>query len=240
MKVIAQTRSAQGSGASRRLRHTGKVPGILYGGKGQPAPIEIDHNPLYHSLRVEAFHSSILEMELDGTVEQVLLRAVQWHAYKPQVLHIDFQRVAADQKIHMKVPLHYVNQDISPAVKAAGAIVSHVLTEIEVSCLPAALPKFITVDLANLSAGHPLHLADVTFPEGVTPAQGKENPVLVVASVKGGGGGEAEEATAATAAAKAPAKAAGKAPAAAKSPAAGKAPAAKAPAAAPAKGGAKK
>jgi large subunit ribosomal protein L25 len=208
MKVIAQTRSAQGSGASRRLRHTGKVPGILYGGKGQPASIEIDHNPLYHSLRVEEFHSSILEMELDGKAEQVLLRAVQWHAYKPQVMHIDFQRVAADQKIHMKVPLHYVNQEVSPASKTVGATISHVLTEIEVTCLPAALPKFITVDLAGLTAGHPLHLSDVAFPDGVTPALGKENPVLVVASVKGGGAGaDAEEPAAAAPAAKAPAKA---------------------------------
>lgn len=233
MKVVASKRSAQGSGASRRLRHSGKVPGILYGGKGEPTAIELDHNPLYHSLRVEAFHSSILDMELDGAPERVLLRDVQWHAYRPQVMHIDFQRVAADQKIHMKVPLHYVNQENSPAVKLSSAIVSHVLTEIEVSCLPAHLPEFITVDLGSLSAGHPLHLSDVAFPEGVKPAKAKENPVLVVATVKGGG--EAEDApAAAAAAAPAPAKGAAKAPAAA--PAAGKAPAAKAPAAkAPAK-----
>ena len=198
MKVIATTRSAHGSGASRRLRHTGKVPGIVYGGTVTPTPIEIDHNPLYHSLRVEAFHASILEMELDGKTEQVLLRDVQWHAYRPQVMHIDFQRVAADQKIHMKVPLHYVNQDQSPAVKISAAIVSHVLTEIEISCLPAHLPEFITVDLSNLTPGHPLHLSDVKFPAGVSSAlHGKENPVLVVATVKGG---EVEEPTAAPAA----------------------------------------
>ena len=216
MKVVATTRSTQGSGASRRLRHAGKVPGILYGGAATPTPIEIDHNPLYHSLRVEAFHASILDMELDGKPEKVLLRDVQWHAYKQQVMHIDFQRVAADQKIHVKVPLHYVNQDLSPAVKLSAAIVSHVLSEIDVSCLPGALPEFIEVDLSNLTAGHPIHLSDVKFPEGVTPVQAKENPVLVVATVKGGGG-EAEEGAAAAA------------PAAAKGPAA-KAPAAKAPA----------
>ncbi|MCX7230126.1 MAG: 50S ribosomal protein L25/general stress protein Ctc [Burkholderiales bacterium] len=215
MKVVATTRSAQGSGASRRLRRTGKVPGIVYGGTVTPTSIEIDHNPLYHSLRVEAFHASILEMELDGKSEQVLLRDVQWHAYKQQVLHIDFQRVAADQKIHIKVPLHFTNQESSPAVKVSAAIVSHVLTEIDVVCLPGALPEFIVVDLANLTAGHPMHLSDVTLPEGVVAVQSKENPVLVVATVKGGGDAAEEPAAAAAPAAKA-------APAAAAKPAAKK------------------
>lgn len=222
MKVVAKTRTAHGSGASRRLRLSGKVPGIIYGGNGEPSPIEIDHNPLYHSMRVEAFHSSILELELDGKPEQVLLRDVQWHAFKQQVMHIDFQRVAADRKIHMKVPLHFSNQELSPAVKQTAAIVSHILTEINVSCLPAHLPKFIAVDLSGLTAGHPLHLSDITLPEGVTAVlHGNDNPVLVVATVKGGG--EAEDAPAAAAAATPAAKApAAKAPAA-------KAPAAKAP-----------
>ena len=215
MKVVAATRSAQGSGASRRLRRANKVPGILFGGSVEPTSIELDHNPLYHSLRVEAFHASILEMELDGKPEQVLLRDVQWHAYKQQVLHIDFQRVAADQKIHIKVPLHFTNQESSPAVKVSAAIVSHVLTEIDVVCLPAALPEFIVVDLANLTAGHPLHLSDVTLPEGVVAVQSKENPVLVVATVKGGGDAAEEPAAAAAPAAKA-------APAAAAKPAAKK------------------
>ena len=208
MKVVATTRSAQGSGASRRLRRSGKVPGIVYGGTATPTTIEIDHNPLYHSLRVEAFHSSILDMELDGKAEKVLLRDVQWHAYKPQVTHIDFQRVAADQKIHVKVPLHFVNQEISPAVKLSAAIVSHVQSEIEVTCLPGALPEFIEVDLATLTAGHPIHLADVRLPEGVTAVQAKENPVLVVATVKGGGE-SSDEATATPAAKAAPAAAKG-------------------------------
>jgi large subunit ribosomal protein L25 len=208
MKVVATTRSAQGSGASRRLRRSGKVPGIVYGGAVTPTPIEIDHNPLYHSLRVEAFHASILDLELDGQPEKVLLRNVQWHAYKPQVMHIDFQRVAADQKIHVKIPLHYVNQDISPAVKISAAIVSHVLSEIDVTCLPGALPEFIEVDLSTLTAGHPIHLADVTLPDGVTAVQAKENPVLVVATVKGGADTTDEKPAAAPApaAAKAPAK----------------------------------
>ncbi|MCX7213790.1 MAG: 50S ribosomal protein L25/general stress protein Ctc [Burkholderiales bacterium] len=211
MKVVAKTRTVHGSGASRRLRLSGKVPGIIYGGNGEPSAIEIDHNPLYHSMRVEAFHSSILEMELDGKSEQVLLRDVQWHAFKQQVMHIDFQRVATDRKIHMKVPLHFSNQELSPAVKQSAAIVSHILTEIDVSCLPANLPRFIAVDLSGLSAGHPLHLSDITLPEGVTAVlHGNDNPVLVVATVKGGG--DAEEAPAAAAAAPA-AKPAAKAPA---------------------------
>lgn len=212
MKVVATTRSAQGSGASRRLRRSGKVPGIVYGGTVTPTAIEIDHNPLYHSLRVEAFHASILDMEIDGKAEKVLLRDVQWHAYKPQVMHIDFQRVAADQKIHVKVPLHFTNQDISPAVKLSAAIVSHVQSEIDVTCLPGALPEFIEVDLSGLTAGHPIHLADVKLPEGVTAVQAKENPVLVVATVKGGGD-SSEESTPAPAAKAAPAAAAKAAPA---------------------------
>lgn len=184
MKVVANTRSAQGSGASRRLRRSGKAPGILYGGNGTPTQIEIDHNPLYHSLRVEAFHSSILDMELDGKAEPVLLRSVQWHPYKPQVLHIDFQRVAADQKIHMKVPLHYKNQEISPAVKLSAALISFVSTDIEVICLPKDLPSFIEVDLSALEANKSLHIREIPFPEGVAPAlRPKENPVIVTASI---------------------------------------------------------
>jgi large subunit ribosomal protein L25 len=210
MKVVATTRSAQGSSASRRLRHSGKVPGIIYGGQGEPTVIEMDHNPLYHSMRVEAFHSSILDMEIDGKPEKVLLRDVQWHAYKQQVMHVDFQRVAADQKIHIKVPLHYVNQENSPAVKLVGGIVSHVLTEIDVTCLPGNLPEFIEVDLSELTPGHPLHLSSVKLPEGVTAVQTKEDPVLVTVTVKGGADEEAAvpapAAAAAPAAAPAPAK----------------------------------
>lgn len=225
MKVVATTRNLQGTGASRRLRRTGKVPGILYGGKDEATAVEIDHNPLFHSLRIEAFHSSILAMELDGKPEQVLLRDVQWHPYKQQVMHIDFQRVSADRKIHIKVPLHYKNQENSPAVKRSGGMVSHVVTEIEVSCLPADLPSFIEVDLGNLEAGHPMHIKDVTLPNGVTPVlRGKENPVIVTVTIQGA---QAEEDTAAAAAAATPAAAA---------PAAGKAAPAAAGKAAPAAG----
>ncbi|HMN83653.1 MAG TPA: 50S ribosomal protein L25/general stress protein Ctc [Burkholderiaceae bacterium] len=181
MKVVANERKAQGSSASRRLRRAGKVPGIVYGGTNEATPIEIDHNPLFHSLRVEAFHSSILDMEIGGKVQKVLLRDIQWHPYKQQVLHIDFQRVAADQKIQIKVPLHFTNQEISPAVKLSSAIISHVQTEIEVSCLPGDLPSFIEIDLANLEVGKTVHVSDVVFPNGVSPVSGA-NPVLVTAT----------------------------------------------------------
>ncbi len=207
MKVVAQTRNAQGSGASRRLRRSGKVPGILYGGRGEPSQIELDHNPLYHSLRVEAFHSSILDMEIDGKKEQVLLRDVQWHAYKPQVMHIDFQRIAADQKITIKVPLHFKNQESSPAVKLGHAVVSHVVTEIEVSCLPADLPSFIEVDLSNLELNQSVHLSDVKMPERVI-AGGSQSAVIVTVTVPGAAAEEETPAAAPAAAAAAPAAAA--------------------------------
>lgn len=198
MKVVAKTRNEQGSGASRRLRRTGFVPGIVYGGKGAATPVAIEHNPLYHALRVEAFHSSILDMDLDGTKERVLLRDVQWHAYKPLVLHIDFQRVAADEKITVKVPLHFVNQELSPAVKLSAGIIGHVVNDVEISCLPGDLPSFIEVDLANLEAGKPVHLRDIVFPAGVAPVvPAGDNPVIVTVTIPGA----AEEEPAATPAA---------------------------------------
>src|SRR5690606_16796468 len=186
MKVIASIRKEQGSGASRRLRRAGYVPGSVYGGTVDAVPVSLEHNPLYHSLRIEGFHSSILEMELGDERLQVLLRDVQWHPYKPQVMHVDFQRVAADEKITIKVPLHFVNEEISPAVKLAGGSIGRVLTEVEVSCLPGALPSFIEVDLANLEAGKSVHFNDITFPQGVTPVLPPgENPVVVTVTIPG-------------------------------------------------------
>src|SRR5690606_3169025 len=133
----------QGSSASRRLRRAGRIPAIVYGGADAPLSIELDHNEIFHALRKEEFHASILQMQLDGKSQNVLLRAVQWHAYKPQVLHVDFQRVAAGQSLTTKVPLHFVNAEVSPAVKIAGNVINHVLTELEIACLPADLPQFI-------------------------------------------------------------------------------------------------
>ena len=166
IEISATSRKAQGTGASRRLRKAGRVPGIVYG-SSEPSMIELDHNNLYHALRNEAFHASILTLELDGKKESVLLRDFQMHPFRQQVLHIDFQRVAKDKKIHMKVPLHFANAEIAPGVKQGGGIISHVLNELEVSCLPADLPEFIEVDLVHLDLGHSVHVSDIKLPKGV-------------------------------------------------------------------------
>jgi large subunit ribosomal protein L25 len=186
-KVVASRRSVQGSGASRRLRRSGKVPGIIYGGTSAPISIEMDHNPIFLSLKAEAFHSSILSLELDGQAEQVLLRDFQMHPYKAQVLHVDFQRVDANAKLHTKVPLHFVGQENSPAVKLDGAIVSHILNELEVSCLPKDLPSYLEVDLSGLSLSHPVHVSNIKLPAGVSLIlHGQSDPVVATASKAGG------------------------------------------------------
>jgi large subunit ribosomal protein L25 len=196
MQFNATLRSVQGSSASRRLRLASRVPAIVYGGKEQPVNIELDHNEIFHALRKELFHSSILDMQLDGKGQQVLLRSVQWHPYKQIVMHVDFQRVDANQKLHTKVPLHFTNAESSPAVKLSAAIISHLFTEIEISCLPADLPNFIEVDLTTLVGGASIHLADITMPKGVSylPHRGNVNPVLVTAIVKGSSSDDADEA----------------------------------------------
>ena len=167
INVKAEPRSVQGTGASRRLRRESKVPGVLYGAGKDAQPIELDHKDLWFKLKMEAFHASILDLEVGAEKSQVLLRDYQMHPFQPRVLHVDFQRVAADRKIHMKVPLHFVNAEISPGVKVAGGLVQHVLNELEITCLPKDLPEFIQVDLANLQAGHSLHLSSLTLPAGV-------------------------------------------------------------------------
>lgn len=188
MKVVAFARKELGTGASRRQRNAGMTPGIVYGGTAAPMNISLDHNALYHALKKEAFHSSILDLEVDGKAEKVLLRDFQMHAYKQLVLHVDFQRVDASQKIHVKVPLHFINAEISPAVKLSGGIISHVTSELDVSCLPADLPEFVEVDLANLDVGHSIHLADIKLPKGVSAVQhgGEENPTIATAAVPAG------------------------------------------------------
>jgi len=195
MKFNATSRSIKGTSASRRLRREGRVPAIVYGGNAEPLNIELDHNETYHAVRKEEYHSSILDMHIDGkSVGSVLLRAVQWHPYKQQVLHVDFQRVSKSERITTKVPLHFVNGDISPAVKLSAAVITHPITEIEITCLPADLPQGIEVDLAEMVGGAVLHVSDVTLPEGVTLAQhGDVNPVIANAQVKGGGAAEADE-----------------------------------------------
>ena len=186
MKVVAFKRELQGSGASRRLRNSGQTPGIIYGGTEAPVTISLDHNALYHALKKEAFHSSILDLEIDGQVQKVLLRDFQVHAFKQLVLHADFQRVTASEKLHVKVALHFENADISPAVKLHGATISHVLNEIEIECLPADLPEFITVDLTNVDVGNSVHVADLTLPKGVTAITHGNDLTVATASVPAG------------------------------------------------------
>ena len=186
MKVIAFNRTLQGSGASRRLRNAGQTPGIIYGGAEAPVLIALDGNALYHALKKEAFHSSILDLEIDGKTQQVLLRDFQVHAFKQLVLHADFQRVDASKKVHMKVALHFANAEISPAVKLHGATISHVANEIEVSCLPKDLPEFITVDLTNIDVGNSLHIDELTLPAGVTAVAAGTNLTIATASVPPG------------------------------------------------------
>jgi len=180
MKFVAFERAAQGTGASRRLRITGRTPGIVYGGTSEPLAIELDHNALWHAIKKEAFHASILDMELNGVESKVLLRNVQMHPFKQLILHIDFQRVDANTTLHMKVPLHFSGEETSPAFKIDACLITHVVTELEVACLPANLPEFIAVDLSDLKKGTSLHAKDLTLPNGVKAViRGRENPVIV-------------------------------------------------------------
>lgn len=207
MKFVAFERTKQGTGASRRLRITGRTPGIVYGGSGEPLLIELDHNALWHAIKKEAFHSSVLDMELNGKESKVLLRDVQMHPYKQLILHIDFQHVDANTKLHMKVPMHFKGQEESPAFKVDHCLITHVLNEIEVSCLPKDLPEFIEVDLSGLKKGTSLHLTDIKLPAGVKAVvKGKENPVVVSVVVSAAEASAEASAEAAAAAPAAPAK----------------------------------
>ncbi|MDR0378427.1 MAG: 50S ribosomal protein L25/general stress protein Ctc [Candidatus Accumulibacter sp.] len=184
-ELNAQARTQQGSGASRRLRRANKVPGILYGGSAKPESIELDHKELLLALRKEAFHSSLISLKLDGGEQTVLLRDVQMHAYKSQVLHADFQRVDASRVLHQRVPLHFINADIAPGIKLADGVVSHAMTEIDVSCLPKDLPAFIEVDLKDMKAGKALRVSELVYPEGVKPVvHGDDDPLVVSITAK--------------------------------------------------------
>ena len=183
MKFTAFERTQQGTGASRRLRVAGKVPGIVYGA-GEPAMIELDHNALFFALKKEAFHSSILEMDLAGRTEKVLLRDFQMHAWKPQVLHVDFQRVDDTTRLRKKVPLHFSGEENSPAVKTDKCLAGHVMTELEVECLASQLPEFIPIDLSELVKGQSLHVSDLKLPAGIKAVRhGTLNPVVVSVTV---------------------------------------------------------
>ena len=186
MKVIAFNRTLQGSGASRRLRTSGQTPGIIYGGAEAPVLIALDGNALYHALKKEAFHGSILDLEIDGASQQVVLRDFQMHAFKQLVLHADFQRVDAKQAIHKKVALHFVNADVSPAVKLSGAVISHVLTDLDISCLPADLPEFIEVDLSTIEVGNSIHVSALKLPKGVTVVAHGDDQTVATAAIPAG------------------------------------------------------
>ena len=183
IEIKAEPRSLQGTGASRRLRRESKVPGILYGAGKDAQPIQLDHKDLFFKLKQEAFHASILDMEIGAEKMQVLLRDYQMHPFKQVILHADFQRVAADRKIHMKVPLHFVNGDIAPGVKQTGGAVQHVVNDIDITCLPKDLPEFIEVDLKDLNAGHSIHVSGIKMPPGVDSVALSKGDDITVATI---------------------------------------------------------
>ena len=191
-ELIAQARTLQGTSASRRLRRASKVPGIVYGGNIAAQAIEVDHNDLLLKLKKEAFHSSIISLVVDGKKEAVLLRDYQVHAYKPLVHHIDFQRVDADHELHIKVPLHFVNEEVAPGVKLNGGLVNHVITEVDVHCLAKDLPEFVEVDLSALKIGDSIHLSQLKLPAGVKLVAHATDDVVVGVVGKGGASEAAE------------------------------------------------
>jgi large subunit ribosomal protein L25 len=202
IEINAVKRDVKGTGASRRLRRAGNVPGVVYGA-GKPAVnLEVNHKDLFLQFRHESFHASILSLNLDGKKEDVLLRDFQMHPVRNTIQHIDFQRVSATEKIHVKVPFHFLNADIAPGVKLEGGIVAHIMTEAEVSCLPKDLPEFIEVELGALEIGQSVHLSQVTLPKGVEFVQlahGNDAAVAAIAKTRGGMADEAEEVAEATA-----------------------------------------
>lgn len=196
IEIKAVKRDEQGTGASRRLRRAGMVPGVVYGGDKPAVNISLQHKPLALEFRHEAFHSSVLNLELDGKKETVLLRDYQLHPVRNTLLHIDFQRVSASEKIHVKVPFHFINADVAPGVKLGGGIVAHIATEADVSCLPKDLPEFIEVDLAKLEMGHSIHLSQIALPKGVEFVQLAHGNDATVASIAKTRGSASEEAAA--------------------------------------------
>lgn len=167
IEINAIVRELKGTGASRRLRHAGKTPGILYGGDKEAISLEIDSKELFMQFRHEAFHASILTLNLAGKKEAVILRDFQMHPVRNNIVHIDFQRINENEKISVKVPFHFINEETAPGVKLEGGLISHIMTEIDISCLPKDLPQYIEVDMGALSIGDSIHLSEVKVPEGV-------------------------------------------------------------------------
>lgn len=199
IEINAVKRDVKGTGASRRTRRAGNVPGVVYGGSKAAVNLEMNHKELFLQFRHEAFHASILSLILDGKKEDVLLRDFQMHPVRNTIQHIDFQRVSATEKIHVKVPFHFLNAETAPGVKIGGGIVAHILTEAEVSCLPKDLPEFIEVDLAALEIGHSVHLSQITLAKGVefvALAHGNDAAVAAIAKTRGGVSDDAGDAAA--------------------------------------------
>ena len=193
-EVIAESRELSGSSASKKLRRSGKIPGIVYGSGGKPMLIQLDHNHISLALDVESFHSSILELKIGNSNQKVLLRDYQMHPFKRQVNHIDFQRVDEKKRIHTNVPLHFIGEEDSPAVKMAGGLISHILNDVEISCLPKDLPRFIEIDISDLEIGDSLHISQLSFPDGVDPVlHGQDDPVVVTAIKPKGASAEDEQ-----------------------------------------------
>lgn len=197
----AELRSDKGKGASRRLRRAGRLPAILYGGEQEPMPLTLDHDKVLHSLDYEAFYSHILKIKVDGKTHQAVLRDLQRHPYKPTLVHVDLQRVSGEDTIHMLVPLHIVGQEKSPGIKASG-LLTHELTEVDISCKAKDLPEYIEVDISGLDLNESIHLTDLKLPEGATVTEllkGEEydQPVVTIHARKGGAEEEEEEGEAA-------------------------------------------
>lgn len=186
VQLVAQLREGQGRGASRRLRHSGNVPAIIYGSNSEATLISLNHNTIYHSLKREDFHTSILNIELNGKKEQVLLRDFQVHPFRQQVLHLDFQRVNATEEVQMRIPLHFINEDVCYAVKSQGAHITHVTTDVEIRALARNIPHFIEVDIKEIKAGQSVHLSDLVLPEGVALVnllRGEDSVVVIAAGI---------------------------------------------------------
>lgn len=206
--VQAELRNDAGKGASRRLRHTGRIPAIIYGAGKDAVSLSLHHNEMVHHLEHEAFYSHILTVSINGAEEKAVLKDVQRHPGKPKIMHVDFQRVSAKDKLHMHVPLHFIGEDVAPGVKIGGGIFSHLMSNIEVSCLAKDLPEYIEIDVSAMQLGDALHLSDIKLPSGVeiialSHGEDHDLPVVSVHAPRGGAE-EVDEAAPAAAAEPAP------------------------------------
>lgn len=182
-EIEATVRQDIGKGASRRLRREANVPGVVYGGGKDPVSLTVEHKLIAKSLENEAFYSHILTLKTGSDSERVILKDVQRHPFKPRIMHVDFQRVRADEKLHMYIPLHFIGADVAPGVKDSGGMISHIINDVEVSCLPDNLPEYLEVDLTNMQLNQILHLSDIPLPKGVeivALAHGDDKPVVSI------------------------------------------------------------